>query len=99
MTGSVPTELASHAGFGVSDSPMRASCDADAEDVDLVSSLGNKGVHVDMTTYVSVDKDVPTCIEDTLDTLIEEVLKVPLEATQTMTKTRAQGQHCQGMHH
>lgn len=32
-----------------------------------------------MSTYVNVDEDVPTCREDMVDTLIEEVLEVPLE--------------------
>ncbi|KAH7970041.1 hypothetical protein HPB52_023930 [Rhipicephalus sanguineus] len=57
------------------------SCEEDEEEVSLVASLGNKGLVVDIGSYVTVDEDVPTCREDTLDTLIDEVLEVPSEVT------------------
>ncbi|KAH7943118.1 hypothetical protein HPB52_005609 [Rhipicephalus sanguineus] len=56
------------------------SCEDDEEEVSLVASLGNKGLVVDIGSYVTVE-DVPTCREDTLDTLIDEVLEVPSDVT------------------
>ncbi|XP_064475743.1 tigger transposable element-derived protein 4-like [Ornithodoros turicata] len=44
------------------------------EDTDLMSTLSSIGVPVDIAVYSSVDDDVATCREDTMDALIEEVL-------------------------
>lgn len=70
-----------HAGFVVPECSAQDSCEEDEEEVSLVASLGNKGLVVDIGSYVTVDEDVPTCREDTLDTLIDEVLEVPSEVT------------------
>ncbi|KAH7963443.1 hypothetical protein HPB52_021210 [Rhipicephalus sanguineus] len=70
-----------HAGFVVPECSAQDSCEDDEEEVSLVASLGNKGLVVDIGSYVTVDEDVPTCREDTLDTLIDEVLEVPSEVT------------------
>lgn len=69
-----------HAGFvapdDAPDSPTQ-DCGSDSEEeAALLSSLGSKGVVVDMDTYVSVDEDVETCRVDTIDSIIEEVLEV-----------------------
>lgn len=69
-----------HAGFVVPECSAQDSCEDD-EEVSLVASLGNKGLVVDIGSNVTVDEDVPTCREDTLDTLIDEVLEVPSEVT------------------
>lgn len=46
----------------------------------LLSSLGSKGVIVDMSTYVvNVVEDVRTCRGDTADSITEEVLEVYAE--------------------
>ncbi|KAH8037521.1 hypothetical protein HPB51_011905 [Rhipicephalus microplus] len=70
-----------HAGFVVPECSAQDSCKDDEEEVSLVASLGNKGLVVDIGSYVTVDEDVPTCREDTMDTLIDEVLEVPSEVT------------------
>ncbi|KAH8037016.1 hypothetical protein HPB51_008342 [Rhipicephalus microplus] len=68
-----------HAGFVVPECSAQDSCEDDEEEVSLVASLGNKGLVGDIGSYVTVDEDVPTCREDTLDTLIDEVLEVTSE--------------------
>ncbi|KAH6938501.1 hypothetical protein HPB50_010166 [Hyalomma asiaticum] len=70
-----------HAGFLVPECSAQDNCEDCEEEVNLVATLGSKGLVVDIGSYASVDKDVPTCREDRLDALIEEVLEEPLEVT------------------
>ncbi|KAH6938410.1 hypothetical protein HPB50_009140 [Hyalomma asiaticum] len=63
------------------DSPTQDCGSDNKEEAALLSSLGSKGAVVDMSTYVSIDNDVETCRADTIDSIIEEVLKVSSEGT------------------
>ncbi|KAH6939574.1 hypothetical protein HPB50_019547 [Hyalomma asiaticum] len=70
-----------HAEFVVPECSAQGNCKDDEEEVNLVATLDSKGLVVDTGSYASVNKDVPMCREDRLDTLIEKVLEEPSEVT------------------
>ncbi|XP_064488392.1 tigger transposable element-derived protein 4-like [Ornithodoros turicata] len=66
-----------HAGFlehGMPAQNLVEDSEGMQEDSGLLSNLRNAGVSVDIESYITLDEDVATCRQDTMDAIIEEVL-------------------------